>query len=119
VAMEFTGGRPDHAPFPPTLLAVSSGNPAPIQVASCTQSPSGRCWGLVYAVSVTVEVTRALNRTPCLGVDSVPMAIPPLVAVLSKARHHLHVIPGAVEVLMASPGAHGAQFFNDVRPSFL
>jgi hypothetical protein len=34
------------------------------------------------------------------------MAIPPLVAVLSKAGHHLHVIPGAIEVLMASAGPH-------------
>jgi len=54
-----------------------------------------------------------------LGVDSVPVAIPPLVAVLYKARHYLYVIPRGIEVLMASAGPHSAQFFDDVRPSFL
>ena len=119
MAKEFTGGRPDHA-APSHSTAVSSGNPALIP--SCVRPLNRRAvayaW-LVYAASVTGEVTRALNRTPRLGMDSVPVAAPPLVAVLSKAGHHLHVIPGAVEVLMASAGPHYAQFVNDVRPSFL
>ena len=62
---------------------------------------------------------KCLNRTPHLGVESVSMAIPPLVAVLSKAGHHLYVIPGAVEVLMPGACPHCAQFFDDVCPSFL
>jgi len=56
-----------------------------------------------------------LNET----VASDVLATPPLVAVLSDACHHLHVITWAVEVLVASARFHCGEFLDDVRPAVL
>jgi hypothetical protein len=47
------------------------------------------------------------------------MTIPPIIAVLSDARHDLHVISWADEVLVASTSLQCSQEFDDIRPSVL
>lgn len=54
-----------------------------------------------------------------LGVHSVSVTIPPIIAVLSDARHDLHIISWAIEVLVTSTSLQWSQEFDDIRPSVL